>query len=170
MLKPLPLSDLVTLRAEFNRCWDWLWKSLCEFGPTHSKEQVWHRILKNQAYLWPGRRCVILGEIIAHPIGINSFNYWLQGGDENHALAELLSMHAGIEAWAVANGCNVALGSGRKAWSRVMHGDWHDLYTVRRKQLSQRLPSEPRRIARGLETTPAAPTAPTQACRPLVRQ
>jgi hypothetical protein len=133
MLKPLPLCDPQTLRSEFDRCWDWLWASLLEFGPTHSKEQVWDRILEGRAYLWPEQRCVILGEIIYHPIGASSFNYWLQGGQ----LEQLSTMWAGIEAWAVANGCSAALGSGRRGWVRVMSGDWHELYTVRRKWLTR---------------------------------
>jgi hypothetical protein len=159
MLKPLPLRDLQTLRSEFDRCWDWLWASLLEFGPTHSKEQVWDRILEGKAYLWSGQRCVILGEIIDHPIGISSFNYWLQGGN----LDELLTMHAGIEQWAIANGCHVALGYGRKGWMRKMAGNWHEVQTLRRKWLKPppremmhgTLSPQSGRAAAELETTTA---------------
>jgi hypothetical protein len=155
MLKPCSLRDLKTLRSEFDRCWIWLAASLAEFGPpTHSKEQLWDRILIDKAYLWPGQGCVILGEIIDHPIGVSSFNYWLQGGE----LEELATMWAGVEAWAMSKGCSAALGSGRRGWLRVMPG-WHELYTVRRKWLTLRrgehdfLFSQSLRATAELETT-----------------
>jgi hypothetical protein len=124
MIEPKSIKDLVALRAEFDRCWPWLWESLCEFGPTHSKEQVWFRIASGKAFLWPGKVSVILGEFIDHPIGYRSFNYWLQGGVQGRSLKELLSMHPGIEAWADSQGCKRVMRSGREGWTQVMEGDW----------------------------------------------
>src|SRR5262245_9119280 len=135
MIKPLPLSDPTRLRSEFDRCWDWLWASLNKFGPTHSKEQVWDRIICGRAFLWAGEHCVIVGEFIDHPIGARSFNYWLQGGAKGQALEALALMWDGVEAWALANGCSAALGFGRRGWISKMPGDWQELYTVRRKWL-----------------------------------
>ena len=161
-LKPYPLADVEALRREFDRCWDWLWAALCEFGPTHGKEQVWNVIIVERAYLWPASRCAILGEILHHPIGVSSFNYWLQGGD----LVELLTLHAPIEAWAIAQGCHAALGFGRKGWIRKMAGDWHEVQTLRRKWLKPPPPevsharrqdflAQSQRAPAGLETTAA---------------
>lgn len=126
-----PLGNLDEARSEFERCWSWLWASLCEFGPTHTKEQVWFRIYHGKAFLWPGRGCVVLGEFIDFPIGFRAFNYWLQGG----SLVELLSLYPGIEAWAVTKGCHQVMGMGRDGWSRVMTGNWQIGRTTRMKWL-----------------------------------
>jgi hypothetical protein len=120
-------------RKEFDRCWPWLWKSLCEFGPTHNKQQVWARICGNKAFLFPFQNCVVLGEFIDHPIGFRSFNYWLQGGN----LSELLTRHDEIEAWAQSWGCHRVMGRGRDGWLRAMEGDWHKGPTTRFKWLQQ---------------------------------
>lgn len=128
-----PLSDPDKARPEFDRCWPWLWESLCEFGPTHTKEQVWFRIYTQKAFLWPERDCVIVGEIIDWPIGLRDFNYWLQGGE----LEELLKCHDGIEEWAISKNCQRATGRGRKGWVRVMSGDWKMGTTARVKWLKR---------------------------------
>src|SRR6266550_9550962 len=101
--------------AEFDRCWPWLLASLCEFGPTHTKEQVFARIRKEQAFLWPGGKCAIVGEFINHPIGFRSFNYWLQGGN----LRQLKALHPHVEAWAELY-CQRIMGMGRDGWVRAM--------------------------------------------------
>ena len=126
-----PIGDLTQLRREYERCWPWLWESLCEFGPTHNKEQLWLRLASRKAFLWPGKSCAIVGEIIVYPIGLHCFNYWLQGGQ----LSELLTLHHGIEAWAKTRGCHQAVGYGRAGWQRVMAGDWRQGRTERTKFL-----------------------------------
>jgi len=127
-----PKSDLTQLRHEFDRCWPWLWASLCEFGPTHNKEHVWLRLASRQAFLWPGKSCAIIGELITWPIGLKDFNYWLQGG----TLDECKQMHAGIEAWAHSRGAHRATGHGRDGWIRVMDGAWEKGPTTRIKWLN----------------------------------
>jgi hypothetical protein len=117
---------------DFIRCWPWLLASLEEFFQTHTKDQVWERIANGRAYFWPGRNCAIVGQLVKHPIGIRSFNYWLQGGD----LDELLSMHPGIEEWARERGCKVATGIGREGWARMMEGNWQKGPSTRIKWLS----------------------------------
>ena len=126
-----PISELTQLRAQFERCWPWLWTSLCEFGPTHNKEQVWLRLASRKAFLWPGKSCAIIGEFILYPIGLRTFNYWLQGGE----LTELKSLHDGVEAWAKGRGAQQARGEGREGWLRAMHGNWQKGATVRTKWL-----------------------------------
>jgi len=120
-------------RPYFEHCWPWLWKSLCEFGPTHNKEQVWSRICDDKAFLFPGEESAVLGEFVDHPIGFRSFNYWLQGG----SLDELKTMHGGIEAWAQGRGCHRVMGRGRDGWVRTMEGDWHKGPTTRFKWLTR---------------------------------
>jgi hypothetical protein len=90
------------------------------------------RLATRKAFLWPGKACAIVGEIIFHPIGMRSFNYWLQGGE----LKELLTFHPGIEQWARERGCHRATGYGREGWIRVMHGAWEKGPTMRIKWLN----------------------------------
>ena len=130
-MEPMSLKNMVALRVEFDRCWPWLWESMCEFGPTHNKEQVWFRICLGKAFLWTGRSCAILGEFIDHPIGLRCFNYWLQGPD----LDACKVLHAGIEDWAKTKGCHQATGKGRRGWVRAMDGDWQEGPTERKKWL-----------------------------------
>ena len=126
--------NLVEKEAEFERCWPWLLASLCASGsPTHNKEQVWRKICIGEAHLWSGENCVIVGEIIQHPIGYRSFNYWLQSGD----LDGLLLLHPKIEAWAEEAGCAQVRGRGREGWSRVMDGNWQKGPTPRMKWLGE---------------------------------
>jgi hypothetical protein len=139
-MEPRTLSNLSELRAEFDRCWPWLEKSNKEFGPTHTKEQIWQRIVYGKAFLWPAADAAILGEFIDHPIGIRSFNYWLQGGH----LPTLQKMWPGVEDWAIRHGCEWAIGDGREGWTSVMQGDWRRTRVVRRKRL---VPREARHVA-----------------------
>src|SRR5215472_15754548 len=122
MLEPLSGRRL---RAEFERCWPWLWESQCEYGPTHNREQVWGLLnqssqSKYKAFLWPAPKCVILGQFFYWPIGMRDFNYWLQGG----SLPELKALHDGVEEWAECQGADRITGRGRDGWSRVMNGNW----------------------------------------------
>ena len=124
--------NLVAWRAEFDRCWPWLWAALCSFDcPTHTKEQVWRRLVTGKAFMWPGERSVIIVELVNHPIGYRSCHYWLQGGD----LAELKTKHSQIEDWARQTGCAQMTGDGREGWARAMDGDWRKGPSTRSKWL-----------------------------------
>ena len=129
-----PIANLSEARLEFDRCRDWLWKSLCEFGPTHTLEQVWDRILYQKAFLWTAPKAVIVGEFYHFPSGMRSFNYWLQGG----TLVGCKKMHRGIEAWAADHEPTLEMytGMGRRGWLKAMHGDWKEGYTTRIKRVS----------------------------------
>jgi hypothetical protein len=129
-----PAADLDEARAEFDRCWPWLRKSLSEFcATTHTKEQVWRRIEHHQAFLWTVPQGVIVGEFYHFPSGTNTFNYWLQGGH----LPACKSMHEGIEAWAAEREpLDFFVGLGRRGWVREMHGDWKEGPTLRWKRAS----------------------------------
>ena len=133
VLTPLRISDgnLFEARNQLDRCWPWLLASMQEFFQTHTREQVWQRIYERRAFLWPGDKCAIVGQLVKHPIGITSFNYWLQGGK----LDELKTMWPGVEAWARARGCVVVTGIGRDGWSEVMDGNWQKGPTTRIKWL-----------------------------------
>lgn len=120
----------MTLRDDFERCWPWLDASLASFGRTHNKDQVWERIARGHATLWPAANAVILTEPIRHPIGLTSCNVWLQGG----ALAELLPLHAPIEHWARAHDCDRMIAWGRDGWLRALDG-WENCGTRRAKWL-----------------------------------
>lgn len=117
-------------RAAFDRHWPLLDASLASIYRTHTKEQIFDRIAVGHAYLWPGDESVILGEIIVHPIGLRSFNVWLQGGD----LDELKTMHPPIEHWARERACSQMIAWGRDGWVRKLDG-WQSCGTRRRKVL-----------------------------------
>jgi hypothetical protein len=110
---------------------------LCEFGPTHNKEQVWLRLIRSHDYLWTTPGSAIIGFFIDWPIGLRDFNYWLQGGN----LAQLKQLHDGIEAWASAQGANRITGLGRDGWLRAMQGNWQKGPTTRIKWLKMPRPS-----------------------------
>src|SRR5215472_914494 len=132
-MEPRSTDNLTELQAEFDRCWPWLWASLCEFGPTHNKEQVWWRISTGKAFLWSTEKCVIVGEFFDWPIGLRDFNYWLQGP----ALGELKKLHSGVEAWAARKGCDSITGIGRDGWARTMGEGWRKGPTTRVKWLAR---------------------------------
>jgi hypothetical protein len=115
---------------EFERCWPWLDASLASFGRTHTKAQVWERIARGHAVLWPSDNAVILSETIRHPIGLKSCNIWLQGGD----LGEILPMHPQVEHWALEHDCDRMIAWGRHGWLRALEG-WENCGTRRAKWL-----------------------------------
>ena len=127
-------QNLVEWRAEFDRVWPWLWTTLCQYGcPTHGKEHVWRSLVTGKAFMWAGKACVIIGEVVHQPIGYRSFNYWLQGGDLN----ELRTLHPQIEDWAKQAGCAQVTGRGRDGWVRAMDGDWRKGPASRMKWLGE---------------------------------
>ena len=132
MHAPLSISDPIATRTHFDRAFPALWRSLCQYGPTYNKENVWFKICAGKAFLFTHKNSAVVGELIDHPIGFRSFNYWLQGGE----LGELKEMHAPIEAWAREQGCVRVMGIGRDGWSRAMHGDWHKGQTTRWKWIA----------------------------------
>src|SRR5258707_2775189 len=106
------IATLPHMRGEFQRSFTWLDASRQAWRPTHTMEQILDRIQNGRAYLWTGSHSAVVGELIDHPIGFRSFNYWLQGGD----LDDLLKLHPEIEEWARVNHCQRAMGMGRPAW------------------------------------------------------
>jgi hypothetical protein len=131
--------------AEFERCWPWLEASLNSGGyvhdgqlyPTHSRLDVWNRIVAGRAFLWPGVQCALLTEILNHPTGLRSQNTWLAGGDDLDEIVALMPM---IEQWGRRQGCHREVGNGRRGWLRKFTG-YSEMGV--RKQKDLLLPGEP---------------------------
>lgn len=119
----LPLS---TARAEFERCWPWLEASL-EFGAfkhggkiwvSHTKEDVWGRIVSGRCHFWPASESALITEFFTAPTGLKSHHNWLFGGD----LSEIVSRMPAVEEFGRKHGAHRETGSGRRGWLRVFDG------------------------------------------------
>lgn len=113
-------------RIEFERCWPWLLASL-EFAAfkhgdkvwfTHSKADVWERIVTGKCHFWPGKECVIVTEFYVSPTGLKSHHTWLAGGN----LKEIVKMTPAIEDFGKRQGAHRQTGHGRLGWLRVLKG------------------------------------------------
>lgn len=104
--------------TEFERCWPWLAASLERYGPTHTKEHVWQRIIDGEAFFFPGENHAFVIEIIDYPTGFRVCNGWLAGGD----LEEIRQKIPALEAWAKRRGCHRVIISAREGWERVLPG------------------------------------------------
>ena len=77
-----------------------------------SLDEVRSEIGTGHAQLWAGRRSALVTRLHAD----GRVHVWLAGGE----LADILSMVAGVEAWARQQGCTFATLQGRKGWERVL--------------------------------------------------
>lgn len=128
----------MNLEAEFDRCWPWL-QAANETGGlsingfvwcTHSKTDIWQRIVRGQAKLWPYDDCAFVTEIYYHPTGLRSHNTWLAGGEKNSIVAATPT----IEEWGREHGCHRQTGNGRRGWLRELAG-YEEIGTRRQKNL-----------------------------------
>lgn len=85
---------------------------------THTKEQVWQRIVSGKTFFWIGKECAILTEFHITPNGIKNHHTWLAGGE----LEEIVGMMPAIEEWGRKHGCHRQTGSGRRGWLRAFEG------------------------------------------------
>jgi hypothetical protein len=117
--------------AEFERCWPWLKEALTsgafvyhgkQVWLTHTKEDVWDRIIDGRCFFWPGENCVFVTEIWTSPTGLKTHNLWLTGGEKGRSLREVISMEAEISKWASQMGCHHQISNGRKGWLRAFPG------------------------------------------------
>lgn len=75
-------------------------------------------ILSGGAQLWAGEGGALVTQCVEGPEG-RSLHVWLAGG----RLATILSLRAGIEAWARGHGCRAITIEGRRGWARVLRAD-----------------------------------------------
>jgi len=90
-------------------------KALHHAGDTHSLADLGHAIQQKQAQWWCNGDGAIVTEILHQP-QFDILNYWLVAG----ALGPVLAMQQEIDAWGRAQGCRIALATGRAAWRHVL--------------------------------------------------
>ena len=117
---------MTDLRDDFDRCWPWL-KAGLEYNAftyngklwvTHTKEDVWLRIVNGKAFLWPGEVSAFMTEFYDSPTRLKTHHNWLAGGNKD----EIKWMMPTIEEWGRSHGCHRQTGSGRAGWLRIFEG------------------------------------------------
>jgi hypothetical protein len=89
-------------------------RALAWGGGTHSIGDVAALIRDNKAQWWSNGDGCIVTEIEQYP-RLKAARYWLIFG----SLKECLALEDEINEWAVHEGCEVAIASGRKGWGKV---------------------------------------------------
>jgi hypothetical protein len=108
--------------------------ALAYAGGTHTFEDIQAGVEAGSLQYWPGPRSVVITEIIQYPRS-RALNFFLAGGE----LPELEAMYPLIEEWGRAQGCTVAVMSGRKGWERsflTRKEGWEPKLVVFEKDLS----------------------------------
>jgi len=98
-------------------CRDWLLPALqAEDGDEAALRAEIH---SGRAQLWAGEGAAVVSQCVEASTG-RSLHIWLAGG----ALAGVLALRPGIEAWARGLGCEAITIEGRTGWARVLraHG------------------------------------------------
>jgi hypothetical protein len=104
---------------EFERCKPLISRALRYSDGTHTLDDVREFIATGRAQLWPGKRAVVVTEIINYPRR-KTCNGWLAAGDN----AELAEMCKSVEAWARSQGCTRATIVGRRGWQKTYLADY----------------------------------------------
>lgn len=98
------------LEAEFTKCRQWLLPAMGE----DDEEELFNDLLLNRAQLWRGDEGVMVTRLELTPEPHVSL--WKAGGK----LRDVLSLGAGIAAWARAQGAVAARVNGRAGWVRAL--------------------------------------------------
>ncbi len=114
------------------RCRPYIESALAHAGGTHSLQDVARLIEAGQAHFWPGDGCAVVTEFWTTP-RLKALNFWLLGG----RLKALLALRPHIEAWALEQGCDRAMGGGVHAgWARVLaRAGYEPRWTIYCKEL-----------------------------------
>ncbi|ANN76814.1 hypothetical protein BAU07_06525 [Bordetella flabilis] len=100
-------------REKFADCSDWIEAALQYTGGTHTLSDIEDGVEAGHFQLWPGKRAVIVTEIVVYP-RLKACQFFLAGGD----LDELKEMVPCVEAWAKDLGCTRMTLAGRRGWER----------------------------------------------------
>lgn len=123
-------SDIAWLREHFERCKPWIQAALDrEMVATHTIEDVWDKIERGTAQLWPGSTSVCVTNIDEYPRA-KILVGWLAGGD----LMDILATEPVIRNWAKKQGCDAVMLVGRRGWARAFPG-YTETHTVTMKRL-----------------------------------
>ena len=101
-------------RARFER-------ALAYGGNTHTVEDVAALVKAGKAQFWDNGGGFIVTEINEYP-RLKAVNYWIVSGE----MKDCLALQRDIDAWAIEQGCGVAMGCGRRGWARAAGWKmWH---------------------------------------------
>lgn len=103
------------LRAEFDRCKEWLGEALSYADNTHDIEDIWAGIESGHFQFWPAKDGALVTEIQVYPKR-KVFHVFLGGGK----LEQLLDMIESVEVYGRTIGCKSVTISGRKGWIKVL--------------------------------------------------
>lgn len=118
-------------RAEFDRVWPWLEKSMLFFARTHEKEHVWKIVIEGGAQLWTSANAAMLTTIEVYPTGLRELRGWLAGGE----MAEIQKIEPIAAEWAKTQKCQIATVAGRKGWMRAFNG-YRDVAALMVKEIA----------------------------------
>lgn len=96
--------------AEFNKAREWLLPAMLD----DTEDEVLNDLLLNRAQLWRGDEGAMITRLELSPEPHVSL--WKAGG----RLGDVLSLGAGVAAWARAQGAVSARVSGRNGWARAL--------------------------------------------------
>lgn len=91
-------------------------RALAQGGGTHSIADVLQRLREHKAecFASPSGDSVVVTEVLQFP-RLRACNLWIVAGH----LQECADMQPAIDAWARAEGCTVAVATGRMGWLRL---------------------------------------------------
>jgi hypothetical protein len=89
-------------------------KALAYAGNTHTVADVMDKVRANRAQCWNNGDSLVVTEVLVYPRR-RACNYWIVSGD----LHECAELQPAIDAWAVEEGCDVAVATGRMGWLRL---------------------------------------------------
>ena len=101
--------------SELERCRSWIEAALAYSGNTHNFQDIVSGVKTGTMQLWPARHSCLVTEIVIYPRK-KLLNIFLAGGK----LKELMSMQADVEKWAIREGCDGGMISGRRGWERPL--------------------------------------------------
>lgn len=115
-MTPDLLERPATVRDEWERCKPWLEAALEFDGGHYGIDDVLLEVAQGTAQFWPGRNCAGVTQFWTFPRA-KALNYWLAGGDMRELVDDMLPC---VEAWALDQGCDKIIISGRTGWARVL--------------------------------------------------
>ena len=119
------------LKAEFDRVWPWLKRSLDKQPiATHDKEHVLESLLAGRSMLWPTAHAAVITEETTYPNGNRVLFAWLAGGklselEKAGRFLETVAKQRGCIAFAmivVRDGFTRVFGDYQKAGSTIVKG------------------------------------------------
>ena len=103
------------VETELDRCRPWIEAALSYSGNTHHFEDIVAGVKSGTMQLWPAPHSCLVTELVIYPRK-KLLNIFLAGGE----LKELMSMQPDVQKWAIREGCDGGMISGRRGWDRPL--------------------------------------------------